>query len=100
MPQERVFDQQHYRDLDQAKLALFQEFLPSWRDQLGLKTSWDVGCGIGRYSALLMELGLQPRAIDGREDNVEEAARRVPGLQVSVGDVEDLGVAQAVDREV
>jgi len=91
---ERVFDKPHYVDLDQAKLALFQEFLPVWRDQLALKTAWDIACGVGRYSALLMELGILPRAIDGRLENVEESARRVPGLTVTVGDVEDPALAQ------
>jgi len=38
---------------------------------------------------LLKELGFQTRALDGRAGNVEEAARRVPGLDVRVGDVED-----------
>jgi tRNA (mo5U34)-methyltransferase len=79
----------HYRALDQAKIALLREIVGAWKSQLGLKTAWDVGCGVGHYSALLLELGFDTRALDGRADNVEEASRRVPGLTVNVADVED-----------
>ena len=92
MPQDRVFDMPHYRALDQAKITLLREVVGAWKTQLGLKTAWDVGCGIGQYSSLLQELGLVTRALDGRADNVAEAARRVPGLNVAVADVEDPGI--------
>jgi SAM-dependent methyltransferase len=79
----------NYRALDQAKIVLLREAVGAWKTQLGLKTAWDVGCGLGQYSALLSELDFQTRALDGRADNVEEAARRVPGLNVGVADVEN-----------
>jgi SAM-dependent methyltransferase len=79
----------HYRALDQAKIALLRETVAAWKTQLGLKTAWDVGCGVGHYSALLLELGFQTRALDGRADNVKEASRRAPGLDVAVADVEN-----------
>src|SRR5262249_7759633 len=40
----------------------------------------DVGCGLGYFSALLKSLGFDVTAIDGRQQNVEEAARRHPGI--------------------
>lgn len=91
----------HYRALDEAKIALLRQTVAEWKPQLGLKTAWDVGCGLGHYSALLLELGFQTRALDGRAGNVEEASRRVPGLDVSVADVEnpalgELGTADLV----
>jgi SAM-dependent methyltransferase len=88
VPREWAFDLPHYRALDQARLALFREVLGVWKAQLNLRTAWDVGCGIGNFSALLRELGFETRAIDGRSENVEEARRRVPGLDVHVADAE------------
>lgn len=92
MAQERVFDMPHYRALNTAKIAVLREAVEQWKKQFELKTAWDVGCGVGLYSALLLELGFETRALDGRAHNVEEASRRVPGLNVSVADVEDPAV--------
>ncbi len=89
MQREWAFDSPHYRALDQARLALFREALGAWKAQLNLRTAWDIGCGIGNFSLLLKELGFETRAIDGRAENVEEARRRVPGLDVHVADAED-----------
>jgi SAM-dependent methyltransferase len=88
MPREWAFDLPHYRALDQARLALLREILGIWKAQLNLQTAWDVGCGIGNFSALLKELGFETRAMDGRAENVEEARRRVPGIDVHVADAE------------
>jgi SAM-dependent methyltransferase len=85
---EWAFDSPHYRALDQARLAMFRDVLGVWKAQLNLRTAWDVGCGIGNFSALLRELGFETRAIDGRAENVEEARRRVPGLDVHMADAE------------
>ena len=89
MPHEWAFDLPHYRALDQARLALFREALGTWKAQLDLQTAWDVGCGIGNFSALLKELGFETRAMDGRAENVAEARRRVPGLEICVADAEN-----------
>lgn len=85
---EWAFDLPHYRALDQARLAVFREVLGAWKAQLNLRTAWDIGCGIGNFSALLRDLGFETRAIDGRPENVEEARRRVPGLDAYVADAE------------
>jgi SAM-dependent methyltransferase len=98
---QQVFDTPHYRALDVARAELLREALGEFQAQLDLQTAWDIGCGVGNFSVLLKELGFQTRALDGRIGNVEEAARRVPGLDVRVGDVEDpalpsLGAADLV----
>jgi tRNA (mo5U34)-methyltransferase len=89
LQKQRVFDMPHYRALDAAKIEFLTDIIGVWKKQLGLCTAWDIGCGVGHYSGLLRELGFQTMALDGRADNVEEAARRVPGLDVRMGDVED-----------
>ncbi len=89
MALERIFDRPHYREFDQVRTILLRKCLGEWKAQLGLETAWDIGCGVGSFSTLLMELGFQTRALDGREDNAAEAGRRNPGLLVRVADVED-----------
>ena len=79
----------HARALEKAKIALLREPIAEWKTKLGLKTAWDVGCGVGYFSALLNELGFQTRALDGRAENTEEAIRRIPDLDARVADVED-----------
>lgn len=93
MAQERIFDRPHYRLLDQARFELLRKCLPEWKARLGLETAWDIGCGLGTFSTLLMELGFRTRAMDGREENATEAGRRNPGAEVCVADVEDPALA-------
>src|SRR6266700_5002405 len=94
MAPERIFDRPHYRALDQARIMLLRKCLGEWKNQLGLGTAWDIGCGVGNFSTLLMELGFQTRALEGREDNAAEARKRNPGLHVNVADVEDPAIAE------
>ncbi len=94
MPETRVFDQPHYQSIDEARKPLLREVLSRWKQQLGLQTAIDVGCGAGHFSVLLRDLGFQLMAIDGRQDNVEEARRRCPGIEIQTADVEDSALAQ------
>jgi FkbM family methyltransferase len=55
---------------------------------LHLSTALDAGCGIGFFSEILRERGLQVRAFDGRVENVEEARRRFPQIAFEQGDIE------------
>jgi SAM-dependent methyltransferase len=80
--------------LEQARIILLRKCLNEWKAQLGLETAWDIGCGLGSFSTMLMELGFKTRALDGREDNAAEAGRRNPGLHVCVADVEDPALAE------
>lgn len=95
MAQQTVFDSPNTIRFNQARRNLLAELLPVWQRELGLKTAMDVGCGMGYFSALLVELGLETRAIDGRADNAAEARRRVPGLEVQVTDAEDDSLREA-----
>jgi SAM-dependent methyltransferase len=90
---ERIFDRPHYQHLNEARVDVLQKCLDEWKSQLKLATAWDIGCGVGRFSTLLMELGFQTRALDGREENAMEAGRRNPGLDIHVVDVEDPALA-------
>lgn len=54
-----------------------------------LKTALDVGCGVGFFSRYLSGLGLKVLGVDGREENVAEAKRRVPSMEFQVWNIED-----------
>jgi SAM-dependent methyltransferase len=53
----------------------------------------DVGCGPGRISAYLRDLGLAPFGIDLSPAMIEVASREHPGLQFSVGSMTSLPLA-------
>lgn len=89
MAQKTVFDSPNTVRFNQARRNLLAELLPSWKTELGLKTAMDVGCGLGYFSELLVELGFETRAIEGRAENAAEAKRRVPGLKIQILDAED-----------
>jgi SAM-dependent methyltransferase len=86
---ERIFDSEPYRHLDGARGAVLRRAIPEARAALGLRSAVDVGCGVGTLSALLAELGLEVTAVDARAENVEEGARRHPGLRFVRADAED-----------
>jgi len=89
LAQKTVFDSPNTVRFNQARRNLLAELLPVWQRELGLKTAMDVGCGLGYFSELLVELGFETRALDGRAENAAEARARVPGLEVQVEDAED-----------
>jgi len=90
LPSACVFDQPHARAFERARVELLREMLPQWKDDLELRSALDVGCGVGYFAALLREFGFEVTAVEGRPENAEEARCRVPGLQVRVGDVEEM----------
>lgn len=59
------------------------------KSPLGLQTTVDVGCGLGYFSGLLLSLGFEVTAVDGRAENVEEARRRYPNVSFSQCNAED-----------
>jgi 2-polyprenyl-3-methyl-5-hydroxy-6-metoxy-1,4-benzoquinol methylase len=52
-----------------------------------LKNCLDVGCGVGWFSERLLALGLKVEALDGRQENVAEARRRVAGVRFHVANI-------------
>lgn len=84
-----AFDDQYYQGLNQSRAAVVGEVLSQLCPSLGLKTTLDVGCGLGFFSGYLQSLGLQVTAVDGRKENTEEAARRFPDIPFQVMNVED-----------
>ncbi len=78
-----VFDQSHYLKLIEARGDTIRRMVKELKPALDLSTALDAGCGVGFFSEILCECGLEVRAFDGRIENVKEARRRFP--QVSAG---------------
>jgi FkbM family methyltransferase len=87
-----VFDENLYLRHIEARGQLISRFVPELRSAMGLTTALDAGCGIGFFSSLLQECGLNVRAFDGRQKNVEAARVRFPGIPFDQGDVEDSSI--------
>lgn len=83
------FDGSNYRRIDEARKAFLQTFFPDLISSLNICTALDVGCGFGFFSQYLSESGLHVVASDARAENVEEAKRRNPSMEVLQVDIED-----------
>jgi len=87
-----VFDHDHYRRLIEARGETIRKSIASLKRPFGLATALDVGCGLGFFAQILHESGLDVRAFDGREENVQEGRRRFPEVAFEVGDVQDSNI--------
>ncbi len=85
----RIFDQQHYQSLNSSRAAVVSALLAELKGPLDIRTAVDVGCGLGYFSGLLTSLALEVTAVDGRSENVDEAARRHPGVSFHTYNAED-----------
>jgi len=88
-----IFDRPGQAAFMSARREFLGRFLPQWKEELGLRTALDVGCGVGYFAASLRDMGFEVTAIDAREDNIAEARRRHPGVDFRVADVEDSQIA-------
>jgi SAM-dependent methyltransferase len=76
---------------ERAMLALFADLVHA----AGGGRVADVGCGSGRITAYLGELGVDAFGIDLSPGMVDVARRDYPGLQFEVGSMTDLDLADA-----
>lgn len=84
-----VFDQHHYDLLNRARGEVVSQCLAELTTKLNLQTAIDVGCGFGHFSQFLKSSGLAVTAVDGRQQNVDEAQRRNPDIRFFRFDAED-----------
>jgi len=78
---ERFTDELNARPLDRALLAGFAELVRA----AGAGPVADIGCGTGRVTAYLNDLGLLAFGIDLAPGMIEVARRSYPGLRFQVG---------------
>ncbi|MGC2332173.1 MAG: class I SAM-dependent methyltransferase [Candidatus Acidiferrales bacterium] len=88
------FDTVRAQGFSERRREFFDRFLPDLVSRHGLRTALDVGCGFGYFSGYLKGLGLQVTAVDGREENVNETAKRNPGVKCIVADVEGISPSE------
>jgi SAM-dependent methyltransferase len=88
-----VFDLPLQSEAREVKIEFLRRVVARWKSELDLNTALDLGCGVGYFSAMLRDLGLQVTAADGRADNVAEARSRHPGIDFRVADAEDPSLA-------
>jgi SAM-dependent methyltransferase len=84
-----IFDNPETVRISQARQSTIQGFLSNFKMKLGLGTALDVGCGVGHFSGFLRDSGFQVSALDGRQENIEEAQRRVENVSFYQADAED-----------
>jgi SAM-dependent methyltransferase len=89
VPKQLVFDRPMQSEMREAEVEFLRRVIPSWQSALGLRTAFDLGCGVGYFSSMLRDLGFQTVAADARSDNIAEARMRHPGIDFRVADAED-----------
>jgi SAM-dependent methyltransferase len=85
----RAFDLPHYDLLNLARRDVVRSLLEELKSPLCLQTAIDVGCGLGYFSGFLQSIGFDVTAVDGRQENTTEAARRFPSIHFHVINVEN-----------
>lgn len=85
-----IFDNPKTVQFTQARQEFLRAFLPNVARQLGLANAIDVGCGVGDFALFLRDLGFDVSAVDGRQENIEEARRRIENVSFYQANVEDM----------
>jgi SAM-dependent methyltransferase len=83
------FDDREALRLMEARGESMRRLLKKLIPALHLSTALDAGCGVGYFSQMLRECGLEVRGFDGRQQNVWEARARFPEISFATADVED-----------
>jgi FkbM family methyltransferase len=86
------FDQRDAIRLVKARAETLRRLLAKLIPMVNLSTALDAGCGVGYFSQVLQECGLQPGGFDGRSQNVAEARARFPEIPFEQGDVENQAI--------
>src|SRR5712664_977237 len=86
------FDQRQYVKLIRARGETIRQVVTELRGSLGLECAVDVGCGVGFFSQILQECGLNVGGFDGRAENIAEARKRFPTIPFERGDIESAGI--------
>ncbi len=90
---EDVFDQKHYQAITKSRQAFLEKLLSQPLSHTGISTALDLGCGLGDFSGYLADKGFAVVGVDGRADNVKEAAHRHPSIKFMVADVQELNLS-------
>lgn len=89
------FDERDALRLVEARGETMRRLLAKLIPAMQLSTALDSGCGVGFFSAMMQECGLQVRGFDGRSKNVAEARARFPEIPFEQADVENIAIRGA-----
>lgn len=89
-----VFDTPEAVQLNKARQDAVRELLVQLQKDLALRTTVDVGCGIGHLSCFLRDVGFSVVAADGREENISVGKQRYPQIDFQVANVETDSLTQ------
>jgi SAM-dependent methyltransferase len=89
LPKPFVFDLPMQAESREVKIEFLRRVIGPWMSGYQLHTALDLGCGVGYFSAMLRDLGMQVTAMDGRVENIAEARDRHSGIDFRVADAED-----------
>jgi FkbM family methyltransferase len=84
-----AFDQREYRQLIEARGDTLRRAVSKLKPALSLVNALDAGCGVGFFSAMLAECGLEACGFDGRSENVVEASNRFPEIPFAQADIQE-----------
>lgn len=79
-----LFDRSYYLEINEARWSVAESVIEGLPN---VRTCIDVGCGPGWFSDRLSKRGLDVFGIDGRQELVDEAARRVPKAKFKTFDI-------------
>ena len=88
-----VFDRANSLAINEAREKKIKEVLKALQALSPVVSAVDMGCGVGIFSKLLGDLGMEVVGVDGRVENVTEARRRYPAMRFVTGDVEDAAIS-------
>ena len=83
------FDQKEYRKLIEARGDTLGRVVGKLKPVLDLSNAVDAGCGVGFFSQVLVDCGLDACGFDGRAENVAEACNRFPQIPFTQADIQD-----------
>src|SRR6267142_1061841 len=88
------FDQREYRALIEARGETLRRVATKLKPALDLSNALDAGCGVGFFSQMLAECGLNVCGFDGRAENAAEARRRFPQIPFAEADIQDRAILE------
>ena len=88
------FDHREYRKLIETRGETLRRVVSKLKPALELSNALDAGCGVGFFSELLAECGLNVCGFDGRAENVAEACRRFPRIPFAEADLQDRAICE------
>jgi len=90
---EWVFDSPRTQAFTKARQDFLSAFLAELSKTVKLASAIDVGCALGDFSKFLSDRGMRVVGVDGRQENIDEAALRYPNISFRRSDAEDLPIA-------